>query len=261
MFFSKLTISVTSALILISSSAFAEVVLKNRLDCIDSLVPFTQKGSSTSFKFLENVKDMNLKEFSSALIGMDKRKNLMTLPTTRNGERGFYLFSDEGSFWHPLPKLKKKGEFLPQYLKVENLLISKSPLYLTYYDGVESSGAEYSNKSVSLSLKKPGNEDPATYTNMQMIAVKDSESESAFLNNFKGMLNTIHAVKERYSERKNVNDKKEFNEKLNASLNNCSHLLKKSGDKEYLELTNAAVEEFKSGEAVKNTAPTDAISK
>jgi hypothetical protein len=235
----------TLAMILPASSAIAGGVLKSRLDCIESLASFSQKGPSTSFKFLEKVKDVSLLEFSAAIIGMDKRKNLMTLPTTRNGERGLYLFSDEGSFWHPLPKLRKKGEFLPQYLKVENNQISKSPLYLIYYDGVESTGAEYSNKSVSLHLNKSDIEAYAPIVNIQTTAIQDSESEKAFLNNYKLQLSKIQNVYERSNELKNASQKKQFTEKLKAALGSCTDSLKKSGDKEYLELIKAASEEFK----------------
>lgn len=243
---------------LTSTSAFAENKIKNRLDCIESLTPYSQKGASTSFKFSENVKAMNLKEFSSALIGFEKKKNLMTLPSTRNGDRGVYLYADDMAFWYKLPKLHKKGEFLPNYLKIENKQIAKSPLYLTYYDGVESTGAEYSNKSVDLSLKP---NEASTFTTMQMSTIQDSESENVFLENFKRLLKSIHSVYERSTENSASTKKKQITEKFKLTLNSCADLFKQSGDKEYLELTQSAAEELNLKEDMKTSPGASAISK
>lgn len=254
----------SACLALTLTPAFAEVVSKNRLDCIESLTPYSQKGASTSFKFVENVKAMNLKEFSSALIGIDKRKNLMTLPSTRNGERGVYLYADDMAFWYKLPKLQKKGEFLPHFLKIENKQIAKSPLFLTYYDGVESTGAEYSNKSVNLSLKNSESSESSaapSFTNMQMAAIQDSESQNALLENFKRLLKSIHHVYGRSTEKSSPKHRKEITEKFRITLNSCADLFKQSGDKEYLELTKSAAEEFNLREAMKTAPDGTTISK
>lgn len=227
----------------------AETFIKNRLECIHSLTPYAHKGPSSSFTFAENVKDMSVAKFTTALFGRNIQKNLMTLPALRNEERGIYIYSDETSFWYKLPKLKSKGEFMPLYFKIDDVRINKSPVYLTYYDGVESTGKEYGNKSVNLSLKTPTEEEISKYTSMKMSSLQDSQSDVAFAENFKEMLKTIHFVYERNIERSNSIETKKITEKFKSALNNCTNLFLRTNDKEYAELVNLASHEFKSYDA------------
>lgn len=245
--FLKLILS-TTFLLLISTSLYADTILKNRLDCTEALSHLARKGSGTSFKFNENVKNMNMKEFTKAVVGVDVQKNLVTIPGTRDGLRGVYLYTNDGTFWHQLPKLQKKGEFLPLNFKIEEKGISKTPLYLTYYDGVESNGNEYSNKSINLSTIKPAKEEINNFKTMPLKALQDQTSKENFNQNFKNILNTMPLVFERETQKVKPNTKKEITEKYKNALDNCALNFKQSNDQEYLELIKSASTLFNSAD-------------
>lgn len=223
------------AMLLLPNFARADVLNQNRLSCLDSIKGITQKGFSTSFTYSEKVQNMSMKEFALGLVKKETKKNLMILPTKRNGERGFYVYADDSSFWYKLPKLKKNGEFLPLNYQISDKRISKSTLYLTYYDGVESNGMEYSNKSVSLTTQVP-QEDPKSFAPMELKAIQDDASLAAFDENFRHLLSTVDNVRERANQLKSAVERKKMQSNIDDKLNDCLKLFKESKDDSYHKL-------------------------
>ena len=158
--------------------------------------------------------------------------------------RGFYLYTDNGPFWYQLPKIIKKGEFKPNFLKIENNEISKTPLYLTYYDGVESSGAEYSNKSVGMTTFSKDLTNLQEFHPASVVGILDGDSNLAFLENYKKLLSTIYPVYLRNIENTSPKKKQEVKDKFKKSLAACEELFKQTHDLDFLNLTKSALTEF-----------------
>lgn len=220
--------------------AFAEGQFEGRISCYQGLKHDARFTRAKVFNWKESSKIDSLSSYAKALFNKSETKNLLIFPTKRNDERGFYIFTDQGSYWHKLPKLEKAGEMTTLHYVIKNSAISAHPLYITYFDFVEKNGAEYFNKSVTLDTEKP---QLATFQDMTLAQDYNYGIEDEFKTDLTTMVTSVKDI----FENKMRLYPKEIKENMELTLKNLSHCKEKltKSDKSIEDNVNAVSDSIK----------------